>query len=136
MNGNRENKLIILPIEIIKMIPPNILNIPRIHKPMAIRRALDEHHRRQIVNVPVRRDLHETRLLAVDHGLHPLVRFFGVVDFGPCVARAQVVGLAVFVGHAVVVFDAVVEEELGAFFACFPPASMSTQYQHAYYWGK
>ena len=125
MNRNREYKLIILPVEIIEMIPPNILNIPRIHKPMAIWRALDEHHWRQIIDIPVRRDLHKTRLLAVDHGLHPLLRPFGVVNFGPCVARAQVVGLAVFVGHAVVVFDTVVQEELGAFFACFPPVSIS-----------
>ena len=134
MNRNRENKLIILPIEIIKMIPPDIFNIPRIHKPMTIRRALDEHHRRQIVNVPVRRDLHETCFFAVDHGFHPLVCLFGIVDFGPGVAGAQVIGLAVLVRHAVVVFDAVVEEELGAFFACFPPVSMSAQYQHSYDW--
>lgn len=125
MNRNREYKLIILPVEIIEVIPPNILNISRIHKPMTIRRALDEHHRRQIINVPVRWNLHKTRLLAIDHGLHPLVSLFGVVDFGPRVARAQVVGLAIFVGHAVVVFDAVVKEKLGTFFACFPPVSIS-----------
>lgn len=53
---------------------------------------------------------------------------FGVVDFGPGVAGAQVIGLAVFVGHAVVVFDAVVEEELGTFFACFPPAPISAKH--------
>lgn len=93
---------------------------------MTIRRTLDKHHRRQIVNVPVRRDLYEPGLLAVDHGLHPFVRFLCVVDLGPGVACAQVVGLAVFVAHAVVVFDAVVEEELGTFFACFPPVFVRT----------
>lgn len=128
MNRNRKDKLIILPVKIIKMIPPNILDIPRIHKPMTIGRTLDKHHWRQIVNVPIRWDLHETRLLAVDHGFHPLVCLFVVVNFGPGIAGAQIIGLTVFVGHAVIVFDAVVKEELGAFFACFPPALISARH--------
>lgn len=45
----------------------------------------------------------------------------GVVDFCPGVAGAEVVGLAVVVGHAVVVFDAVGEVELRGFFGDFPP---------------
>lgn len=55
-------------------------------------------------------------------GLHPSLGLLLVVDLGPAVARAQVICLAVLVAHAMVVFDAIVEEELGTLATGFPPA--------------
>lgn len=46
VDSNREDKLIILAVEVVKMVAPDILHIPRVDKAMAIRRILDEHHRR------------------------------------------------------------------------------------------
>lgn len=46
MDSNREDKLIILAVEVIEMVAPDILHVPRVDKAMAIRRVLDEHHRR------------------------------------------------------------------------------------------
>lgn len=54
-------------------------------------------------------------------GLHPSLSFLLVIDLSPAVAGSEVVSLTVLVTHAVIVLDAVVEEKLGSFFACFPP---------------
>lgn len=126
VNGNREDKLVVLAVEIVKVITPDILDVSRVHETVAIGRLLDEQHRGEIVNVPVGRDFHETGLFALDQRLHPFFRCPFVVDLGPCVAGTEVVGLAVLVAHAVVVFDSVVEEQLCAFLAGFPP-SLSSQ---------
>jgi hypothetical protein len=53
--------------------------------------------------------------------LHPSFSLLLVIDLSPAVACAEVVSLAVFMAHAVVVFYAIVEEKLGSFFASFPP---------------
>lgn len=57
-------------------------------------------------------------------GLHPCLSFLLVIDLSPAVAGPEVVSLTVLVAHAVIVLDAVVEEKLGSFFACFPPVCM------------
>lgn len=54
-------------------------------------------------------------------GLHPSLSFLFIIDLSPAVAGSEVVSLTVLVAHAVIVLDAVVEEKLGSFFACFPP---------------
>lgn len=56
------------------------------------------------------------------------MRFLCIVDFGPIVASTQIVSLAVLVAHAVVVFDAVVKEELGTLFTRFPPDCSSLSF--------
>lgn len=53
--------------------------------------------------------------------LHPRFGLLLVIDLSPAVAGSEVVSLAVLVAHAVVILDAVVEEELGSFLASFPP---------------
>lgn len=121
MDGNREDKLIILAVKVVKVIPPDIFDIPGIHEPMAVGCLLDVHHRRKVINVPIGGNFDEAGVLALDVWLHPFFCFLRVVDFGPRIACLEVVCLAVFVAHAVVVFDSVVEEKLGAFSAGFPP---------------
>lgn len=121
MDGNREDKLIILAVEVVKVIPPDIFNITGIHEPMTVGCLLDEHHRRQIINVPVGRNFDEAGILALDVWFHPFFCFLCVVDLGPRIACLEIVCLAVFVAHAVVVLNSVVKEKLGAFSAGFPP---------------
>lgn len=45
VDSNREDKLIILAVEVVEMVAPDILYVSRVHKAMAVRRVLDEHHR-------------------------------------------------------------------------------------------
>lgn len=123
MNRNRENELIILAVKVIKVIAPDILNISRIHEPMTIGGLFNEHHRRQVIEVPVSGDLDEPGILAANQRLHPGLGLLLVVNLGPGIAGAQVVRLAIFMAHAVVIFDAVVQKQLCALAAGFPPVS-------------
>lgn len=78
-----------LPVEIIEVVPPNIFDIPRIYPAVAVGTVLDEHHRREIIDIPASRDLDKAGFLASDQGLHPGFGFLRVVDFGPSVASPQ-----------------------------------------------
>jgi hypothetical protein len=106
MDRHWEHKLIILAVEVVEVVAPD---------------GLDEHHGGEVVEIPVCGDLDHTGGLAVRERFHPRVGRLGVVDLGPGVAGAEVVGLAVVVVEAVVVFDAVAEVEGGGFAADFPP---------------
>jgi hypothetical protein len=44
-----EDELIILPIEVIKMIPPEVFYVTRVDKAMAVWSGLDKHHWRQVL---------------------------------------------------------------------------------------
>lgn len=110
MDRDREDKLIILAVEVVEVVAPDILHVACIHKAVAVGRLLDEHHRGQVINIPVRRDLHEPSLRTMLQRFHPRLGLVLVVDLGPAVTRSQVVRLAVLVAHAVIIFDAIVEE--------------------------
>lgn len=107
VNGDGEDELIVLPVEVVEVVPPQILGIPSIDEPVTVGRFLDEHVRRQIIQIPVRRNLNQACILALDQRLHPLLGFLAVVDLGPCVVGPEIVRLAVVVAHAVVVLDSV-----------------------------
>lgn len=66
----------------------------------------DKHHGREIVEIPIGWDLDKTGVRTFLEGFHPMVGVFAVVDWGPFIARAKVVGEAVMVGEAVI-FDGV-----------------------------
>lgn len=121
MNRNRKHKPVVFSVEVVEVISPDVFDIAGVHEAVAVWRCFDEHHRGQIVDVPVGRDLDQTGLFAFGQGFHPCVWVFGVVNTGPLVARSEIVWHAVMMAHAVVVFDAVSEEELAAFLACLPP---------------
>lgn len=125
VDSNWEDKLIILAVEVIKMVAPDILHVPRVNKAVAVRRVLNEHHRREIINIPVRRDFNKPCLGSMLKRLHPSLSLLLVIDLSPAVACPEVVSLTVLVAHAVVVLDAIVEEKLGSFFASFPPILIS-----------
>ena len=84
----------------------------RVDEAVAVWSPFDEHHRREVVEVPAGRDLDQVGLLAADERLHPLLGLLRVVDLRPRVADADVVGVEVLVHQGVVVLDAVLEEQL------------------------
>lgn len=88
---------------------------------MTIRRILDEHHWRQVINVPIPGDLYKSSILAADQRLHPGLRFLAIVYLGPSVPCPKPVHLAVMMGHGVVVFDSVRKQEIRHLLTRFPP---------------
>ena len=126
MYGNRINELVVLPIEVVELIHPQVFNVPWVYPAVAIWRFLDElleevmvsrvtkvmglvyryahHHRRKIIQIPRSRNLDQPSMDASFEWLHPMVRMLLVVDWNPFVAGAQEVGLAVMVRETVIVF--------------------------------
>lgn len=121
MDRQRKNKLVMLAVKVIKVVTPNVFHVAGVDEAVAVGRLLDEHHGRQVVEVPICRDLDQARVNACLEGLHPFAGLLGVVDFRPGRAHGEIVGLAVVMAHAAVVLDAVVQKQLGPFAAGFPP---------------
>ena len=88
---------------------------------MAVRRALDEHHRRQIVEVPAPGNVDQIGFFAPHQRLHPLFRVLGIVDLRPAVPGPHVERVEVVMHQAVVVFDALFQEQLGGDARKLPP---------------
>ena len=57
------------------------------------------------------RYFNQVGLLAPLQGVHPVVRRHTVVNLGPAVTHADVIALEIAVHQAVVVFDAVLQEQ-------------------------
>lgn len=136
MDGDGENELVILPIEVIKVISPYVFNVTGIYEPVTVWRILDEHptshlwlsisfhdkrigqspafvlnlHWRQIINVPICRDFNETGIRTMNQRLHPVFCLFAVIYFGPRIPGSQIVCLAVMMRHAMIIFDTVVQK--------------------------
>lgn len=107
MDRHREAELVVLSVEVVEVVAPQVLHISRIHPPVRVRRFLDEHHRWKIVQVPICGDLNQPGGGSLLEWLHPVVGVLVVVDGGPAVADAEVVREAVVVAEGVVVFHAV-----------------------------
>ena len=121
VDGDGEDELVVLAVAVVELVAPDVLDVAGVDEAVAVGRRLDEHHRRQVVQVPARGDLHQPGLLPLRQRLHPRLRPLPVVDAVPRVPDPQVVRLAVVVAHAVVVFDAVVQQQLAPFLTAFPP---------------
>jgi hypothetical protein len=92
-----------------------------IDEAVAVRAALDEHHRREVVEVPARGDLDQIGLVPAHQWLHPLRGRLVVVDRRPGITDPHVVRLEVAVHQRVVVLDAALDEELIGDLAELPP---------------
>lgn len=125
MDCHRENELVVFAIKVVKMIAPNVLDVSSVYKTMTVGCFLDEHHRRQVIQVPIRWNLDQTRAGPYIKGFHPRLGILGIVNFGPRCSHGQVVGLTVVMAHAAVVLDPIVQKKLGTFAASFPPATAS-----------
>ena len=64
MDRHREDGVVVLAVDPVELVAPDLLDVARIDEAVAVRRRLDEHHRRQVVEVPARRDLDQVGLLA------------------------------------------------------------------------
>ena len=102
MNGHRIAKVIVFPVEIIEVVPPEVLDVLRVHPAVRVGRFLDEHHRWQVIEVPVRGDLDKAGIGTLFERLHPIFRVLAVIDFTPFIAGAEEVGEAVVMAEAVI----------------------------------
>ena len=90
---------------------------------MTVGRRFDEHHGRQVVEVPAGRDFDQVRFLPAFQRPHPGARVLGVIDLRPAISDANVVRLEIVVHQAVVVFETALEQELVGDGTEFPPGS-------------
>lgn len=122
VDGEGDDAVVLLPVDPVELVAPHLLDLARVDEAVGVGAALDEHHRGQVVEVPVRRDFDEVGLLAADQRLHPVVcAGQRVVDRRPLVADPDVVRLEVAVHERVVVLDAALEEQLVGDAAELPP---------------
>src|SRR4051794_13422997 len=91
MDGKRVHRVVHLPVYPVELVSPHLLYVPRVDEAVAIGRAFYEHHRRQVVQIPVTADLDQIYLLTAHERLHPLACRLGVVDLGPRIADPGVV---------------------------------------------
>lgn len=130
MGADGEDKLVVFTVKVIKMVAPDVLDVPWIDVAVGVGMGLDEHHRRKIVDVPVAWNFDESGRLTCFERLHPSVGVLLIVNLVPLVARSQVVNLTVVVGQAVVVLDSVIEQQICAFLACLPPRDEMDEIRH------
>src|ERR1700733_1655656 len=131
MNREAERGVVHLAIDPVELIAPKRFDVARIHKAVAVRRLLDEHHWRQVIDIPIRTDFDDIDLLAVLKRLHPLLRLLGVVDHGPLVADPGVEGLEVPIALAVIIFEAVFLQKRCRRGRHFPPRRHIAARAHA-----
>ncbi len=112
VDGDREHGIIVFAVHPVELVAPHLLDVARVDEAVAVRRRLDEHHRRQIVEGPARRDLDEAGHMTPLQRHHPVARLLRIVDLGPAVADPHVIGLVVVVHERVVVFDTPLEQQL------------------------
>ena len=61
VDSDWEDRLVVFPIDEVELVPPHLLDVPGVDEAVAVGRSLDEHHWRQVVQVPVGRYLHRLR---------------------------------------------------------------------------
>ena len=112
VNRHGEHGVVELSVDPVELIAPHLFDVARVHKAMTIRRFFDEHHRRQIIEIPVGGDLDEVRLFPTHQRSHPLRRRPRVVDFRPAIANTDIVRMEVVMHEAVVVAKAMFQQQL------------------------
>src|SRR5215467_8653521 len=105
----------------VKLVTPHLLEMPGIHEPVTVGRVLDEHHRRQVVEIPVGPNFNQVDGGSPDERFHPVIGFLGVVDTRPRIAHPRVEGEKVVVGLAVVVREAVCQQQSCGLVGHLPP---------------
>lgn len=106
MNANREDKSLIFPVCEIKLLSPQSLHHMCVHKSLRPGSSWYGLKRWPIVNVPVRRYLHDLGRLDASHRFHPAGRPFGVVCFDPGMGIVRrKIGLNIMVHKRMIVYD-------------------------------
>src|ERR1700733_12955353 len=57
MNGHGEHRVIVFAIDPVELVAPQFFDVARLDEAVAVRRTLDEHHRRQVVEIPASRNI-------------------------------------------------------------------------------
>jgi len=104
-----EYGMVQLPVDPVELVAPHLFQLSWVDPAMTVGVGLDEHHRRQVIEVPVRRNLDQIGLLAADQRLHPVLGIRGIIDFGPGLTHTDPVDGEVVVHQRVVVPDAPLE---------------------------
>ena len=102
MYGDWKAKVIVLAIEIVKMVAPQIFDVLRVHPTMRVRSFLDEHHRREVIKVPISGYLDKTGVQTLFEWFHPVGGVLAVVYGRPGVSSPQVIGKTVVMRQAVI----------------------------------
>ncbi len=102
-----KDELIVLSVEVVEVIAPQVLGVSCINEPVAVGRTLDEHVRWQVIQIPICRYFNQPGILTLDQWFHPFFSFLGIVNLRPGVISPQVISLAIMMAHAVVVFDTI-----------------------------
>lgn len=97
VDGDGQAKLIILAVEVVEVVAPQVLYVAWVDPAMAVGHLFDEHHRRQVVQVPACGDFDQTRHRPRLERLHPSGWRLRVIDLGDGVPGSKVVGQAVVV---------------------------------------
>src|ERR1700722_3136606 len=111
MDGEAERRIVHLAVDPVELLAPQVLDVARIDKAVTVRGFFDEHHRRQIVDVPVCGNFNEIDFLTVLKGFHPVFSLLGIVDQRPAVADPCVKWLKVAIALAVIIFESVFLQE-------------------------
>src|SRR5580692_13058772 len=91
MNSDRVNRIVVMAIQPIKMIEPDLAEILTSHPTVAIRKFFDKHSGWGIVKMPTDRKFDDIHFLSRLPRLHPVAGPFRVVDFGPTIALPKIV---------------------------------------------
>ena len=121
VNGNWEHRLVVLPIDVVKLVAPHLFNVPGIYKSVTVGRFLNEHHRRQIVQIPGGGNLDQVSFMSPDQAPHPGIGWLREVDFGPVVPDSDAVAFKVPMHQAVVILDSMLDQQLIGPVAELPP---------------
>ena len=121
VDGKGEDGIIHLAVHPIELVAPHFFDVTRVDEPVRVRGLFHEHHRRQIVDIPVGCDIDEVDFLAVLQGMHPFLGGLGIIYRVPAVAHFGIEGLEITVALAVVIGEAVLEQQCGGRVRHFPP---------------
>src|SRR5262249_12865097 len=87
-----------------------------------------EQHRRQIIEIPTRRDLDKISFLASYERLHPGIWMFAIIDFGPLISNPDIIGMKIIVHKTVIVFDSSFQKQLISHRTELPPGCNITRW--------
>ena len=123
MDGHRENSPVVVFVYIVERIFPHTEDIMRIMETETVGGFLNEHQRRNIVQIPVCRNFNQIGLFAADQRFHPGGSRSGIIDLAPGIANADIIRQAVVMHQGMVVFNAVFFQQLVGNRGELPPGS-------------
>src|SRR5262249_35068827 len=91
MNSNRVNRIVVVAVQPIKVIKPDLTKGLTGHPAVAIREFFYKHGRWGVVKMPTDWEFDDIHFRPPPPRLHPVACFFFLVYFGPTVASPKIV---------------------------------------------